>query len=136
MKRLIPFLLFAFSTCFAAAQDPGNESDNRGPVKGITSRRAAALVGVAIGLTSVIVGWRAKKRVVDSSHGARRMAIIGLILGLIAAGYSTVHIVNTVGGFGTGGGKAGAIVGLALGCLGVLMSALALSKSPSGKSTD
>jgi hypothetical protein len=39
---------------------------------------------------------------------------------------SVVHLANITGGFGTGGGKAGAIVAIVFGLIGTILSGLAL----------
>jgi glucan phosphoethanolaminetransferase (alkaline phosphatase superfamily) len=94
-------------------------------VTGITTGRARSLVGVALGLTSLIIGWRAKARSVVSPSG-RKWNITALVLGLVAVVLSVMHLATFMGGFGTGGGKAGAIVALVLGLIGMALSGRAL----------
>lgn len=95
-------------------------------VTGITSGRAKSLIGVVAGLSSMIIGWRVKRRSVGGTSGWRPWALAALALGLVAAVVSVLHLANTSGGFGTGGGKAGAIVALILGLLGTSFSGIAL----------
>ena len=95
-------------------------------VTGITSGRAKSLIGVVAGLSSMIIGWRIKRRSVAGGSGWRPWALAALALGLVAAVVSVLHLANTSGGFGTGGGKAGAIVALILGLLGTSFSGIAL----------
>jgi hypothetical protein len=97
-------------------------------VTGITSGRARSLVGVALGLTSLIIGWRAKARSVVSTSG-RKLNITALVLGLVAIVLSVIHLATVMGGFGTGGGKAGAIVALVLGLVGMGLGGRALLRS-------
>lgn len=90
-------------------------------VKGITSGRARALVGGVIGLTSLIIGWRARVR--SSSTGAK----LAIALGLTAIVLSVVHLSTVAGAvFGSGSGKAGAIVALLLAIIGTILGGLTL----------
>ena len=90
-------------------------------VKGITSGRARALVGGVIGLAGLIVGWRARVR--SSPTGAK----LAIALGLIAIVLSIVHLSTVAGAvFGSGSGKAGAIVALLLAIIGTLLGGLTL----------
>jgi hypothetical protein len=107
------------TTGSAPAQTDGTSSY----VTGLTAGRARSLVGVAVGLISVIIGWRAKAR---SDFGNSRPQVIAAVLGVTAIILSVVHLANTTGGFGTGGGKAGAIVALALGVAGTALNVLRL----------
>jgi peptidoglycan/LPS O-acetylase OafA/YrhL len=109
------------------------ESDETSPyAQGLTAGRAKSLVGGVLGLISLIIGWRAKARVAIS-HSARSWATTALVLGLVAIGLSVVHLANVSGGFGTGGGKAGAIVALVLGLIGIALSGLALRRKENRK---
>jgi len=49
-------------------------------------------------------------------------------LGLICIVLAGIHIANTTGGFGTGGGKAGAIVAIVLGLIATILSGIALTR--------
>lgn len=145
MKRFIPYLIAAF-LCIAfsisithkalAISDQGqveltssrdDEADSY--VSGITSGRTKSLVGDVVGLASLIIGWLAKRRSVVKATTARSLAIAGLVLGLIAVILSVAHLASNTGDFGTGGGKAGAIVAMGLGALGMIVSGLALVKT-------
>lgn len=95
-------------------------------VTGLTSGRARSLVGGVVGLISLVMGWRAKGRSVTNPGAARSWSIASLILGLVAIVLSVIHLAGTSGGFGTGGGKAGAIVALVLGLAGMTLSGLTL----------
>src|SRR5690349_12349304 len=114
MKKGISFLVVATlivvlsSLSIDAFSQTDQQSENY--VTGITSGRARSLIGVVFGLTSLIIGLKGKTR-------KRKWVITALALGLIAVMLSVVHLLNLTGGFGTGGGKAGAIVALALGFL-------------------
>lgn len=109
-----------------AATMAGEESP--GYVKGITSARARSLVGGVFGLVSVIIGWRVKSSNSAGRNTSRGWTIAGLALGSIAVVWSINHLAGNTGSFGTGGGKAGAIVAFALGIIGAGLSALSLMR--------
>lgn len=98
-------------------------------VSGITSARARSLVGGVLGLLSLIIGWRAKARSTVNPKIARPWSIASLVSGLAAMILSIVHLANHTGDFGTGGGKAGAIVALVLGLMGTTLGVVALRQS-------
>ena len=102
---------------------------------GITLGRARALVAVAVGLISLVVGGLARARSgrIGAGNG-RAGTIVALVLGLIGMVLSVVHLgSSSTGGFGTGGGRAGAIVALAL--IGANLGGLALARSRRSHST-
>jgi hypothetical protein len=152
MKKYIPFILpaclilvfsfFPTEEIFSQTDYNGNKMDTASSVgatsdvdspvpSGITPGRARSLVGAALGLISLILGWRAAGR----PGKGRSLAIAALVLGLICIILSIVHLVTTVGGLGTGGGKAGAIVALVLGLVGMILGGLAL-RINSGRGLD
>ena len=120
MKRLIRFLaavffvmVFLFSTggSVLAQGDQRlsvlSDEETTTYVSGITSGRAKSLVEVAVGLMSLIIGWRSKVRSKTNTSGNKTWPITALVLALVAMIFSISHLTNNVGGFGTGGGKAG-----------------------------
>jgi hypothetical protein len=78
-----------------------------------------------LGIASVIVGWSSKRK-------TRRRSASALLLGIAAMIVSVAHLLNLTGDFGTGGGKAGAIVALGLGAFGCVVSVVALLKQRKG----
>ena len=104
---------------------------------GITPGRAKALVAVAVGLISLVVGGLALSRSAGRiGVGSRRAwAIAAVVLGLVGVVLSVVHLATSTGGFGTGGGRAGAIVALVLGLIGTNLGGLALARSRRTRST-
>ena len=129
---IIAFSFFTYEKAFSfTEQEQQIDTTNNATVKtysnvkGITAGRGKSLIGGVLGLVSLIIGWRAKVRIARHQH-ARPMAITALVLGLVAIGLSIVHLANVTGGFGTGGGKAGAIVALVFGLGGSIFSWLAL----------
>ncbi|MEJ7644581.1 MAG: DUF6223 family protein [Chryseolinea sp.] len=95
-------------------------------VSGLTPGRAKSLVGGVLGLLSLIIGWRTKVHAKSNTNGARTWPIAALVSGLAAVVFSVVHVTESAGGFGTGGGKAGAIVAIVLGLTGAALSSLAI----------
>lgn len=130
MKKYVPFILTAFLTIgfsFLTTEEVFSQSVPDGPspaVRGITTGRARAIGGAVIALVSLIMGWRAKAR---PNPAKRTQAIIALSLGGIAIILSVVHLITSAGAvFGSGSGKAGAIVALVLALIGTALSGLAL----------
>ena len=152
MKKIIPFVLSALliicffflitEKAFSQTNQDGNKTDTTGHetttsdghytyVKGITAGRARSLVGVAAGLISLIVCWRARVRFKKGSiTGNRRTpAMVALVLGLLAIVLGVVHLSTSAGAaFGSGSGKAGAIAALVFGMIGAILSGLTLKK--------
>jgi len=129
MKRYIAYFLSAWliiGFTFLAPEKALSQAGNK-TVTGITPGRARALVGVAAGLISLIIGWRAKARSAEGTGNGRTGAIVALVLGLIGLVLSIVHLITSAGAvIGSGGGKAGAILGLLLGFIGMTLGGLAL----------
>jgi hypothetical protein len=95
-------------------------------VSGLTSARARSLVGGIIGIVSVVIGFRVRSRrnaIQDKTKIWRKVA---LALGVLAVVLSVIHLAGNTGAFGTGGGKAGAIVALVLGICGMIVNGVAL----------
>lgn len=127
MKNYISFSLIAILTLLLSREvlSQGAETGNNnsklfnegGYVKGITPARAIGLVELALGLSSLIVATGAKKR------SARQGAKIALVLGIGAVVFSAVHFFTTDGAvFGSGSGKAGAIIAFILGFIGAIIA--------------
>lgn len=96
-------------------------------VKGITTGRARALAGVALGLTSLIIGWRSKTLSSKAASGGRTGASLALSLAAISILLSIIHLSNSVGAvFGSGSGKAGAIFAIVLSVVGIVLAGLTL----------
>lgn len=100
------------------------------PAGAITSGRARAVVAAAVGLISVVIGGLAMAR------AAGRIGIVALVSGLIGMVLSVVHLSRSTGGFGTGGGRAGAIVALVLALIGMSLGGLALARSRRSRTAD
>lgn len=97
-------------------------------VSGITPERAAALIPVALGLISVIIGRMALVRSARHAAYGQLKAGIALVMGVIGIVLSVLHLVRATGGIGTGSGRLGAMVALGLGFIGVMLGGLALAR--------
>jgi peptidoglycan/LPS O-acetylase OafA/YrhL len=127
MRNRIAYLMVCATIilCTSVADVFSQASDESTYVTGITSGRARSLIGVVLGIASVIVGWSSKRK-------TRRRSASALLLGIAAMIVSVAHLLNLTGDFGTGGGKAGAIVALGLGTFGCVVSVVALLKQRKG----
>jgi Family of unknown function (DUF6223) len=131
MKKYISFVLIVVLTLLVSdevfsqiAETSSNNSklfNEGGYVRGITPARAIGLVELALGLLSLIIATRAKKR------SAKKGAKISLALGLGAVVFSVIHFFIAAGAvFGSGSGKAGAIIAFIMGLIGVILAFLTL----------
>ena len=91
----------------------------------ITTGRARSLVGGVVGLISVVVGGLALAR------SGRSAAIGAVMLGLLGMILSIIHLATFTGGFGTGSGRAGAIIALVLSLIGISLGGLASARARS-----
>ncbi|QLQ38814.1 DUF6223 family protein [Micromonospora robiginosa] len=89
------------------------------------SGRFGATAFALVSLAGVVIGGLAVRR---AGAGGRR-ALLAVATGLVGLVLSAVHLATTTGGFGTGQGRAGAIVGVVLGLVGVGLGGLALARA-------
>src|SRR5262245_36465595 len=111
------------------------ETSASAPVIGITSGRARALVAVAVGLISMVIGGFARSAGRIGTASGRAGAIMAVVLGLICMVMSVVHLGYSTGGFGTGGGRAGASVALVRGLIGINRGGRGLARSRRSRTT-
>ncbi len=98
-------------------------------VQGITSGRAASLLPLLLGLLSIIIVVMDKKDAMNAMLSRQIKSISAIILGFIAVILSVRHLANSFSAeLGTGSGKAGAVVSLELGLIGILLGILSLKK--------
>jgi len=95
-------------------------------VSGITPGRAAALFPGVIGLIGITIGRLALIRASRRTSSAQLLSIIAIVMGMICIVLAALHLARTTGGFGTGKGRAGAIVALVLGLVGMFLGGRAL----------
>lgn len=131
MKKYVVFVLFlgiGFSTCKEAFSQVADTATNNselfnegGYVRGITTARAIGLVELGLGLASLVIAIRAKKR------SAKKGAKTAMILGLIAVAFCIAHLITTAGAiFGSGSGKAGSIIAMILSLIGIAFASRTL----------
>jgi len=133
MQKYIPcFLSACIMICFfllsekTFAQANQNIDSTSAYVKGITTGRAKTLVTGALGLIGLIIALRTKRRLAKNNTN-RNGLVIAFALSLVTIILSAIQLIasaSTV--FGSGSGKAGAIVALLLGLVGIGISGLAL----------
>src|SRR5689334_8271126 len=94
-------------------------------VYGLTSKRQFALVALAMGLISVIFGWRAFRKSAGSSGGVNRKNwnIAAIVAGVIAVIGGVLNLITANGGPGSGNGVLGSAQALVLGLTGVFLGA-------------
>jgi hypothetical protein len=126
----------AFSHVDQKTKDSATTSPRAGStyISGMTTGRARALAGVAVGLISLVIGWRARARSAAGIGNVRTAAILALVLGFIGIILCVLHLSVSAGAvFGSGSGKAGAIVGSVPSLIGMTLGWLALTKKTEPK---
>lgn len=111
-----------------AAADDNQPAGTR--VYGMTPGRLWATIDAVVGLVSVIIAGRSVTR---TGAGRRNGAVVAMVAGLIVIAYAVLHLTLFTGDFGTGGGRAGAIIAILFGVTSVILSGIALKRSrPTG----
>ncbi|HEX6427784.1 MAG TPA: DUF6223 family protein [Niastella sp.] len=95
----------------------------------ITPGRLFSIVAGLVGLISVVIGGMAMARSARRISSGRLMGIVALVMALICIVLSGLHLATTTGGFGTGKGRAGAIVALVVGFIGMMLGGIAVTRS-------
>ena len=93
----------------------------------ITAGRALSLAGLAVGLVSVILGWRALARATGGQRRSRGLA--ALIVGCLGVAMTGWHLATMTGAIGTGSGKLGGFVALAVGLIGSALGGVAVGRA-------
>lgn len=115
------FLLSNFATTIVSAQE---KNQNTGVI--LTSDRSFSLILTGVAIISLIIAVRSKKQI--AALNKKRNLFTATALGIMAIVFSIIHIVSTTG-FGTGGGKAGAILSLVIGVIGVSIALKTMFKN-------
>ena len=122
MMTLFLFTVIAVTTTAFAQEGTTVKS-------GLTAGRLESILIGLLGLTSLIFSiryFRSSKN--STSPNKRKRIIIAGIAALICVTLAALQIANSTGGFGTGSGKAGAIVAMALGLTAIILSAVSLNR--------
>ena len=100
-------------------------------VYGLTTRRLWATSAALMALLGVTVGGLALNRRVSrfGTVSVRHAAILGLVLGFIAAANGLLNVAVANGGPGTGNGVVGGAAAFVLGLIGMAIGGLALARS-------
>jgi len=138
MKRTFAIVLAAaaaaavFAGLVHAVLVVGHVSEPAGStVYGLTTRRLWATSAALMALLGVTVGGLALTGRVSrfGTASVRHAAILGLVLGLIAAVNGLLNVALANGGPGTGNGVVGGAAAFVLGLIGVAIGGLALTRS-------
>ena len=111
----------AFLVLGLAAQ---SAADGSTVVRGMTAGRVQALAALAVGLLSVVIGALALSR---PAFGKGRAPIVAVAAGLIGILFAAVRLYSSTA-VGSGSGRLGAIVALAVALIGTTLGALALRR--------
>ncbi len=90
--------------------------------------RFIATVSGAIGLISAIFAAVNLFRTPKSPESQRRRANIAGVIGLVVSVYGVIHLAIFTGDFGTGDGRAGAIISIVLGLITAILAVVTLKK--------
>jgi hypothetical protein len=138
MKQLVTCLsvaccmLVATPDIYAQPAQQQSEADSAGTgkgknenyVRGITPGRARSLAGGVLGLISVVAGAFAVRK-----KGNRSTGKLAAVLGSLAVILSIIHLAGSAGAvFGSGSGKAGAIVAMVLGLTGAILGLMRMRR--------
>ena len=96
----------------------------------LTPGRLWATTDAVVGLISAILAGRALSRSTRRiGNGGRNGAIVAMVVGLIVSAYAVLHLNVFTGGFGTGAGRAGALIAILLGLTSMVLAGITLSRS-------
>jgi hypothetical protein len=125
--RVKTIILFLFAAIIAGLTVSAQDNSVRNTA--LTTGRLESILISLVGLISLILSiryFRSSKKAASASK--RKAVLITGAAALICIVLSGVHIANSNGGFGTGSGKAGAIVAIALGLTAIILSAITLNR--------
>ena len=95
----------------------------------LSSGRLAAIAAVLLGLTSMVSAGLSWARVPAGT--ARRRAMVAMVAGLTGMALAGMVVTVSAGGVGTGNGVGGAILGMGLGLIGVVLAGLVRARDRS-----
>ena len=128
-KRNFSLLVYFVSSLIALAVPAAAQASGQTAVGyGMTSGRFMASSAAVIGLVGAVIGSLALCR----PAGRFGTGTLGVIIAFAAGVFSVCvggYIAATAGGFGTGGGRAGAIVAVVLGLRAIVLGGIALLRS-------
>jgi hypothetical protein len=99
-----------------------------GPVGyGLTSGRLVSILTGVAGIVGIVAGARSLKNS-PARNSSRRVAFMAIVIGSFCSVMSFIHFEASKGGFGTGSGKAGAIVGFFVGLTAITLGTVSVSR--------
>jgi hypothetical protein len=108
-----PYGMMAWTGCLVRAS---------APVRGFTPERVQSLVGLGLGVASIVLGVLALR------SAARGRPIAAIVVGAAGVVLSAVRLAMS-GPIGSGSGRLGAIVAVVVGLAGVALGTLALVRA-------
>lgn len=123
----VALLLFVTFQTFSQGAEGGDNAsklfNEGGYVRGITPARVIGIIELVLAVGGLVMAWRAKKTL------SAKTAKLSLWLGACAILSSVIHFLITSGAvFGSGSGKAGAIIAGLIALIGILTAQSALRK--------
>ena len=96
----------------------------------VTPGRLWATIDALVGLVSAILAGRTPARSARRiGNGGRNGAIASMVVGLIVIAYAVLHLNIFTGDFGTGAGRAGAIIAIVMGLTSMVLAGITLTRS-------
>lgn len=103
-------------------------AEGTGVVYGITPNRLLTIAAALIGLSSVVIAGIALSRP-TSRFAVGQWPVLSIVLALFCVLLSIFHLAVTPTGFGAGNGRAGAIIAIVLGLIGLILAGIAWFRS-------
>jgi hypothetical protein len=94
---------------------------------GLTSGRLLSIATGIAGIFGIVVGARSLKNS-PARNSSRRAALMAIVIGAFCSVMSFIHFEASKGGFGSGSGKAGAIVGFFIGLTAISLGTVSVSR--------
>jgi uncharacterized protein DUF6223 len=94
---------------------------------GTGNNRAGAIVAGVVALLGTVIAGFALVR--SGRSNATRRSITSLAVSLTGVAFGWLHLATSSGGIGTGNGRAGAYIAIAVGLIGAALGTLAVARS-------
>ncbi|MDD9269303.1 DUF6223 family protein [Paenibacillus sp. GCM10023248] len=95
----------------------------------ITPGRLLTIAAALIGLCSAVAAGITLARPTGRLATGKWSSVMSIVLSLFCVLLSAFHLAVTPGGFNTGNGRAGAIIAIAIGLIGLLLAGTAWTRS-------
>lgn len=96
----------------------------------ITTGRIWATVDAFVGLIiAILAGMSLFRSIRGIGNGGRKGAIISIVVAPIVIIYAKIHMSIFPGGFGTGDGRAAALIAIVMGLISIVLASITLIRS-------